>query len=653
MSTNTEVVKRAWEIFTRPKPPQRREYLQQVEATGAADGKPIKTFSHFKEEHVQRAQEIVEKWNGMVKENNNNEEERLHAVLDDFESMQGKEHPDLLYYSLEVFLTHYKGGIAFSIPSLLVREPELTAPSGVEGAEKKEVAVGSASETKLDWFREDPLLNEHHGHWHVVYPSRPPRPIDRQGEMFFYMHQQMLARYDAERIGEGVPRVIPFSDMRKSIDVGYTAGPDERISEAFGMDREPEVKVEADAANWQVQARRMIVTDIENGMYDANPATDDPLVQETDAINSLASTIEPNAHPQARNRPYRGYHGAGHNFIADVNDGVMGSTLVAIRDVIFWEWHKEIDTHYVQLQNRFEPYQFEKDAPPVEMRNGSDDNGDPDSMDIILCLSKHIPGFDKEGFDGAAFGELAFGKENWDKDFSNGSHSFKNEYGQQKSIQTTDMLVTTINYGSVEYRYRGEPQQYDFSFLNHEPFCYFIRVKNTSHEQKQVTVRIFIAPASEANDRTMWIEMDKFFYELAPDSNTVIFRSDTEASVIRKPAIKDPVANVTLEGSRQNDVNCSCGWPYHLLLPKGARTEEGAAYKLVVMISDGAKDSIQKETNCGSLSFCAAKGARYPDRRPLGYPFNRPFEGNGNAVLNTVTTHKNFACRSIKIQHVL
>ena len=33
---------------------------------------------------------------------------------------------------------------------------------------------------------------------------------DRQGELFFYMHQQMLARYDAELLSHELPRVAPF-----------------------------------------------------------------------------------------------------------------------------------------------------------------------------------------------------------------------------------------------------------------------------------------------------------------------------------------------------------------------------------------------------------------------------------------------------------
>ena len=69
-------------------------------------------------------------------------------------------------------------------------------------------------EKRLDFWREDPLMNDHHEHWHLVYPAsgRPsPNGVvalgDRHGELFAYMHQQMIARYDAERLSVGLSRV--------------------------------------------------------------------------------------------------------------------------------------------------------------------------------------------------------------------------------------------------------------------------------------------------------------------------------------------------------------------------------------------------------------------------------------------------------------
>lgn len=51
----------------------------------------------------------------------------------------------------------------------------------------------------MAYFREDIGINSHHWHWHLVYPIFGPNASffdkDRRGELFYYMHQQMLCRY--------------------------------------------------------------------------------------------------------------------------------------------------------------------------------------------------------------------------------------------------------------------------------------------------------------------------------------------------------------------------------------------------------------------------------------------------------------------------
>ena len=34
---------------------------------------------------------------------------------------------------------------------------------------------------------------------------------DRRGEIFYYMHQQIVARYNAERLSNGMPSVVRLS----------------------------------------------------------------------------------------------------------------------------------------------------------------------------------------------------------------------------------------------------------------------------------------------------------------------------------------------------------------------------------------------------------------------------------------------------------
>lgn len=50
-------------------------------------------------------------------------------------------------------------------------------------------------EAKVAYFREDIGLQMHHKHWHYAYENLPQYLKDRSGEMFFYVHQQMLQRY--------------------------------------------------------------------------------------------------------------------------------------------------------------------------------------------------------------------------------------------------------------------------------------------------------------------------------------------------------------------------------------------------------------------------------------------------------------------------
>jgi len=80
-------------------------------------------------------------------------------------------------------------------------------------------------EHRLWYFREDLGVNLHHWHWHLVYPiEAPDRSIvdkDRRGELFYYMHQQIIARYNAERLSNHMARVQPFNNLDEPIAEGY------------------------------------------------------------------------------------------------------------------------------------------------------------------------------------------------------------------------------------------------------------------------------------------------------------------------------------------------------------------------------------------------------------------------------------------------
>ncbi|KAF2350451.1 Hemocyanin/hexamerin middle domain [Trinorchestia longiramus] len=79
-------------------------------------------------------------------------------------------------------------------------------------------------ENRVAYWREDYGLNAHHWHWHLVYPTdllQGENVPDRKGELFYYMHQQIVARFDHERMSVGLPRVVKLDNFRDPIPDGY------------------------------------------------------------------------------------------------------------------------------------------------------------------------------------------------------------------------------------------------------------------------------------------------------------------------------------------------------------------------------------------------------------------------------------------------
>ncbi|MEO6612390.1 MAG: hypothetical protein ABIT05_06615 [Chitinophagaceae bacterium] len=640
MPTQAERARRIWNMLTIPGPERRKIFLKNVnegKPVFTINGQePIKLFSDFNNDHKARVELHLQQMLSITA-NEGNYEKGVDKALDHVDSLDGKENPDLLKYTLEVYLLENAKKLPVQKPSILVKEPELVVSSEHVLPRMRLEFATDTDEPKMDWFREDPLLNAHHTHWHQVYRDNQR---DRHGEMFLYMHQQMIARYNTERIALELNEVNPYDDLHQPISIGYLAGPDGRLSLAIGGDRQPDAFVNPDLANGLLTQRERLSQAIDRGNFDINPAAPDSLREETRAASRLGWELE------------SGYHNSGHGVIASINDGVMGATIFAIRDVVFWEWHKGIDNLGARWRQRLPAYNLGAESKPLRIRKSVDQQGKPFTPDLILSFLKDIPGIDEAGFNGEAVGNTAFGGNNWNTEFISGSLNFDN-HGNQATIKYTDSLQTSMKSGTVKYRLNGQEKNYKYPYLAHEPFGYFLRLENKDLVQKQVTIRIFIVAEGKQEDRRMWIEMDKFLQELPPQSKVVAFRKDSEAAVIRKPAVLNPATeNIDFDPTKIGDNNalCDCGWPYHLLVPRGTRA--GMGFRIMMMVTDAAVDLVGPEPECGSLSFCGATSNLYPDKRPLGYPFNRKFNANGTAITNTIAATDNMGWRSITIKLV-
>lgn len=60
--------------------------------------------------------------------------------------------------------------------------------------------------------------------------------------------------------------------------------------------------------------------------------------------------------------------------------------------------------------------------------------------------------------------------------------------------------------------------------------------------------------------------------------------------------------------------------------------QAGEDYVICVIATNNNVDSIGVRTTCGSMSFCGARGQRYPDARLMGYPFSNPITLNNQRV---------------------
>jgi tyrosinase len=638
-----------------------------VEPAGA---KPL-FFSEFIDEHREEAISLAERFMQIADATPG--PDGLDAVVNQATTEKEQRPGGLVEHALMLFILHHPQGRKLRIPSLMTRSPgQVFASSAlrlgrgdpVQGYARSIQSSSTPPEHRLDWFREDPLANEHHEHWHVVYPTggipgtSPRRLKDRHGELFLYMHQQMLARYDAERIAiDELDLVVPFGDYREPITEGYDPGglvtPDgnegfinysARPAGVVLRNLTPDISGIAYAV-YEHELRRDRTLDAVDSGYFRNGDQFVEILQDYRGSDLIGKTNEPTINSVSR-RFYGNHHGFGHILIAfsvSERPGVMANTATAIRDPIFWRWHRHIDDIGFRHQERLSPNDY-SDRPPVSMRkNGTE------SIDLILCRLEDVSAIGDLASEGSAIGQHAFGNSgsntNWGNDFTSGVSTFTYK-GTQHQLATVAELTTEMKLGKFTL---SNNQSVGFPYLTHVPYCYFVRLKNDSNEDKKVTVRLFLVPTTVVNadanagqlddpstdeyinNRRLWIEIDKFQHDLKPNEEAVVFRQDNESSVIRRPIIDPGEVSDIDPGNDPDDAYCECGWPYHLLLPRG--TASGMYFRLFALVTDGTLDVVPKPEQCGSMSFCGVR-EEYPDKRPMGYPFDRPFRNPDNSPTN-------------------
>merc|ERR1712198_667251 len=191
--------------------------------------------------------------------------------------------------------------------------------------------------------------------------------------------------------------------------------------------------------------------------------------------------------------------------------------------------------------------------------------------------------------------------------------------------------------------------------LNHRAFSFNFDVLNNNDHDVLSSFRVYLCPVYDNSGtnftynggRWQCIEMDKFWKILTVGANHVV-RKSSESSV----AVPDvPSFKTIMEQTEQalenggdfdmSEYERSCGIPNRMLLPKGK--EQGMEF----YVADGSEDrNGEHEEGEDVHSHCGVHGELYPDKRPLGFPLDRPI-ADDRLFFNT----PNMKSKIVKVYH--
>ncbi|KAF4519140.1 hypothetical protein B566_EDAN007413 [Ephemera danica] len=509
-------------------------------------------------------------------------------TLEDFFSAaaftRDRVNPTLFVYSFSVAILHRPDTRDISLPPFSEIFPDKFVDR---------VVFDKAREQANILIDEDLGINSHHWHWHLVYPFSGPREIvsnDRRGELFYYMHQQLIARYDFERMCNGMARTKRLTNLNEPIEEGYFPKLDSRVASRDINRPADQLKFDLDE---MVRWRDRIYTAIERGMVELRDGSTIPL-DENRGIDIVGNMVE--ASILSPNRDFYGdFHNMGHVAMGLCHDpdqrhletfGVVGDVATAMRDPIFYRWHSGINDICMAHKHKLPQYSVSQ----LEYRGIR-----ISSIEVVT---------------------------------PNAERNTLSTFWQKNDVNLSRGMDFAPR-GSVYAR---------FTHLQHATYQYRINVENNTGGTRMATVRIFMAPKFDernqpwifAEQKGMFIEMDRFVVTLRGSPRMTTITRNSSQSTVTIPferTFRDLETNRPQNSAALAQFNfCGCGWPQHMLVPKG--NSDGMPCQLFVMLTDYTEDRVnqgvhEKDACADAASFCGIRDQVYPDKRAMGFPFDR------------------------------
>ena len=422
------------------------------------------------------------------------------------------------------------------------------------------------------YFREDTVANSHHSDWHRFSFGQ------RRGESFYYMHGQMVARYEAERLCLGLPTMVDFGPGLWNNRVPDSYNP--RLGWAWSTRRPGYINAQSLRRPYRQVTRMLDTAPSYVGGVDRG-------------IDWFGQTVE------------RELHNFGHVQIAQLSGsrGVMGSTLVAMRDPIFFRWHGFIQSIFQQYKDNLNHNR--------RYRYDENDLGFPG---VSVQTASVLPVF-----------------------------------GSNDTFYTC-MEFTDIRVDSLDGTSPGTRMSVQYRRLDHRPFTYNYVIRNDNRDPVDTVIRVFMIPRG-GNIRTT-IQMDLFYQELQPGLN-YIRREELDAPHLSKSRWSLHQLQSRLLNGQVSQMDFSwggCGWPRHLNIPRGS--ERGMEWQLVVMVSQVLDNDLRRIRNWSdnqnlAWSYCGVRWGSVPDSRPMGFPFDRSFI----SITSLAARRSNWLIKPVVIRH--
>nr|QCC26459.1 hexamerin 3 precursor [Lepidocampa weberi] len=451
----------------------------------------------------------------------------------------------------------------------------------------------------LDYFTEDMTLNQQYSIWHKSFPfwwnpERFSHDNNRQGELFMYLQHQILNRYHLERSAHRMPHVKALEGHHEikqgyAPKMVYTNGVFMPNRPDFVKEKEYEHSKYVEAKDWEYRVKAAI--DLGYVVTEDNQKVS---LNSTEGMDILGRIIQ-GSNYQFKREYYGHLNTWAHKYYGQIQDPLykyenVPSALqhfeTAIRDPLFYRIQKTLNVLYKKYKDNLKPYTKEQlSFPGVEVQAvkvvGESRSSTPNTL--ITHFEEH-----------------------------------------QVDLSNVQNKEDTKVKGIV-------------SRLRHEPFQYAITLN--SKVTKPAFVRIYLAPKYDylgnkydINQKRWYaVEMDKFVVDLKQGQN-VIRRGSMESSIVKKETetfrqLYQKVEEAIKNGEKYSEQKTvsNCGWPLHLLLPKG--TKEGQKYTLYVVVTDYQEDRVPNTkipTYQTPHSLCGLHhDTMYPDNKPMGYPFDR------------------------------